>query len=204
MLGDAIQLCGRQLVWIDVHQVRILDMPLVEFRHARLGDAFYHSGSGRIENVCGLFVDILASMIYRLLFVLTCVGLFSVAAQEKYAPLPDKVVQAKTIFLQNDSGEEKFGDNVFQELQQWGRWRIVTNRSGADIVIALDRKPIDTKDRWRNNWYLRILDPTSGEVLWIVKRSVRMMRMGNVAATLGVRSQKTAELFAVLERWERN
>jgi hypothetical protein len=71
------------------------------------------------------------------------------ASEEKYAPLPDKVVQAKTVFLQNDSGEERFGDNVFQELQQWGRWRILTNRSEADIVIALDRKPIDTKDRWR-------------------------------------------------------
>jgi hypothetical protein len=106
------------------------------------------------------------------------------ASGQKYAPLPDKVVQAKTVFLQNDSGEERLGDNVFQELQQWGRWRILTNRSEADIVIALERKPIDTKDRWRNNWYLRILDPASGEVLWIVKRSVRMMRMGNVATTL--------------------
>jgi hypothetical protein len=106
------------------------------------------------------------------------------AADEKYAPLPDKIVQAKTAFLQNDSGEEKFGDNVFQELQQWGRWRIVTNRSEADIVVVLDRKPIDTKDRWRNNWYLRILDPASSEVLWTVKRTMHMMRMGNVVALL--------------------
>jgi hypothetical protein len=126
-------------------------------------------------------------MKFTLLFVMTLAGFSTASAQEKYAPLPDKVVQAKTAFLQNDSGEEKFGDNVFQELQQWGRWRrwrIVPNRSEADVVIALDRKPIDTKDRWRNNWYLRVLDPASGEVLWIVKRSVRMMRMGNVATTM--------------------
>jgi hypothetical protein len=116
--------------------------------------------------------------------VLAFALLLGAASDEKYAPLPDKIVQAKTVFLQNDSGEEKFGDNVFQELQKWGRWRILTNRSEADIVIVLDRKPIDTKDRWRNNWYLRILDPASGEVLWIVKRSVRMMRMGDVAVTL--------------------
>jgi hypothetical protein len=118
------------------------------------------------------------------LSVLALPGLLAAASDEQHAPLPAKVVQAKTAFLQNDSGEEKFADNVFQELQQWAHWRIVTSRSEADIVIVLDRKPIDTKDRWRNNWYLRIVDPTSGEVLWIVKRTMHMMRMGNVATTL--------------------
>ena len=91
----------------------------------------------------------------------------AVAAQEKYAPLPDKLVAARTVFLENDTGEHKFSDHIFEQLQQWGRWRIVTNRGEADVVISLDHK-----DRFHNDFYLRVLDRESGETLWTAKKDV--------------------------------
>ena len=106
-------------------------------------------------------------MTRRLLFVITLAGLFTTSAQEKYAPLPAKLVAAKTAYLENDTGEHKFSDHVFGQLQQWGRWRIVTNRSEADVVVSLDHK-----DRFKNNFYLRVLDRESGEALWTAKKDV--------------------------------
>lgn len=61
---------------------------------------------------------------------------------------------------------------------------MVTNGLDADIVIVLDRKPIDTRDRWRNNFFMRVLARDNGEVLWSDKRSVAMGRMGGVAGSL--------------------
>src|SRR5258708_6073950 len=77
------------------------------------------------------------------------------------ARLLKKLFTAKTAFLQNDTGEQKFTDAVFRELELWGRWRMVTSRADADIVLSLDHK-----NRWHNSFYLRILDRESGETLW--------------------------------------
>jgi hypothetical protein len=119
----------------------------------------------------------IAPMSYRLaLALLVCIGLPSPAQDGKYAPLPDKIVTAKTVFLQNDTGEQKFADNVFKQLEQWGRWRVVTNRAGADIVLSLDHK-----DRFHNNFYLRVLDRESGETLWTAKRDIAIGGWGGVA-----------------------
>jgi hypothetical protein len=109
-------------------------------------------------------------------------GLFAlppVSADEKYAPLPEKIVAAKTVYLQNDSGEPKFSDNVFRQLDKWGRWRVVQNRSEADIIVVLDHK-----DRFKNNFYLWIRDPDSGETLWMAKRDVAIGSWGGVAKAL--------------------
>jgi len=106
------------------------------------------------------------------------------AFDEKYAPLPDKVVEAKTVFLQNDSGEQSLTDQVYREIEQWGRWKVVTNRTEADIVIRLERKPLDSKDRFRNNFYLSVLDGRTSEVLLTLKRNKALGRTGDVAKEL--------------------
>ena len=81
-------------------------------------------------------------MAYRLVLAsyLICVAAVCVFSDQKYAPLPEKIVTAKTVFLQNDSGVQKFADNVYRQLEQWGRWRVVKNRSDADVVVALDHQ----------------------------------------------------------------
>ena len=111
-------------------------------------------------------------------------ALLIAGADEKYAPLPDKIVQAKTVFLQNDSGEQGLIDQVYREIEQWGRWKVVTDRAEADIVIGLDRKPLDSKDRFRNNFYLSVLDGKTGELLLTLKRNKVLGRTGDVAKEL--------------------
>jgi len=101
------------------------------------------------------------------------------AADDTYAPLPDKVVRATTVFLRNDSGQQKFVDNVYKELQKWRRWRVVTNSADADLVLSLDHK-----DGFHNNFYLRIVDRESGETLWTAKKDVAIGSWGGVSKAL--------------------
>ncbi|MDQ2774882.1 MAG: hypothetical protein M3Y57_08165 [Acidobacteriota bacterium] len=43
--------------------------------------------------------------------------------------------------------------------------KIVTNKSEADIVLTVDHK-----DALQNNFYLRISDPETGQLLWTAKK----------------------------------
>jgi hypothetical protein len=112
------------------------------------------------------------------LSMLVCAGICT-AEDAKHAPLPEKIVAAKTAFLQNDTGEQKLADNVFRQLQQWGRWRILTSRADADIVLSLDHK-----ERFHNDFYLRVLDRESGELLWTAKKDVAIGTFNGIAKAL--------------------
>ena len=116
---------------------------------------------------------------FVLVSLICAVTASSAFSDEKYAPLPDRIIVAKTAFLENTSGEQKFADNVYRQLEQWGRWRVVTNRSEADIVVVLDHQ-----DRFHNNFYMRVLDRESGETLWNGKRDVAIGSWGGVAKAL--------------------
>jgi hypothetical protein len=117
-------------------------------------------------------------------FVLCCVA---VAQEKTYAPLPDKVIAAKTVFLVNDSGTAKFGDALYRQVKEWNRWQVVTDRGKADLVLVLSQQeavagvmssasstavgqtasgtgvavPITTQ-----RWYLHVVDAKTGERLW--------------------------------------
>jgi hypothetical protein len=42
------------------------------------------------------------------------------------APLPDKLLAAKTIYLENWSGDADLVDDIYEELQGWNRFKVVT------------------------------------------------------------------------------
>jgi hypothetical protein len=126
--------------------------------------------------------DIIAPM--KVVCAALIAALVLYGAEDKHAPLPDRVVTAKTVFLQNDSGEQNLTDQVYREIERWGRWKVVTDRADADIVISVDRKPLDSKDRFRNNFYLHVLDGKTGEDLLTLKRNKVLGRTGDVAKEL--------------------
>lgn len=113
------------------------------------------------------------------LALIVCSGVSGFAQDGKHAPLPAKLVSARTVFLQNETGEQGFTDAVFMQLQEWGRWRVVTNRANADVVIALDHK-----DRFHNDFFVRVLDRDSGEVLWTAKKDAAIRIWSRVARIL--------------------
>lgn len=76
-------------------------------------------------------------------FVLVCV--FDAAPlaftknkkQKNYAPLPQAVLNAKTVYLDNLSGIAALGDKAYDELQKWGRFKLVAEPQDADLVFFL-------------------------------------------------------------------
>jgi hypothetical protein len=122
--------------------------------------------------------DILTPMKYRFaLAMLLCT--FGAASDDKGSPLPEKIVTAKTVFIQNETGEIKFSDNVRKQLEDWGRWQIVKSKAEADLVLSLQHQ-----QRFHNNFLLVILDRQSGETLWTVKKDVAIGGYAGVARIL--------------------
>jgi hypothetical protein len=73
---------------------------------------------------------------FALLVLVLCS--LAVAGEKAYAPLPDKVVTAKTVFFVNESGTARFGDDLYQQIEAWNRWKVVTDRTKADLELPPD------------------------------------------------------------------
>ena len=99
----------------------------------------------------------------RLLVMVLLAQLCASAGDDKYAPLPDKIVAAKTVFLINETGEPKLGDAVYRQIETWNRWQIVTDKTKADLVLTVHSK---TRTLAPGPFYLSLSDAKSGEQLW--------------------------------------
>jgi hypothetical protein len=108
--------------------------------------------------------------------------------QDQYAPLPEKVVNAKTVFYINDTTSTRFGDDLYQELRKWNRWQVVTDKKKADLILVLSQRdhmegtiatatattsgntayatgasaPIKS-----SSWHIFLIDPPNGQTVWI-------------------------------------
>jgi hypothetical protein len=61
------------------------------------------------------------------------------------APLPFKVLSAKTIYLQNNSGEADMADRAYTQLKEWGRYQVVDVKEKADIIMVLSETTEQTE-----------------------------------------------------------
>lgn len=57
------------------------------------------------------------------------------ANSQKYAPLPNDITNAKTVYLVNQTIEPKVADKAWKELQKWGRFEVVDDMEKADLVF---------------------------------------------------------------------
>ena len=83
---------------------------------------------------------------------------------EKYSPLPDQIVDAKTVYLMNETGKARFGDAVYKQIKTWNRWQVVTDRSKADLLVTVTDK--GGMGSMNPSYYLILTDPKSGNELW--------------------------------------
>ncbi|HZR55699.1 MAG TPA: hypothetical protein VFA74_02410 [Terriglobales bacterium] len=63
--------------------------------------------------------------------------LLSSSAFAAHEPLPPELLQAKTVNIQNYSGQASWADGCYDELQKWGRFKIVSNPKDADLIFRL-------------------------------------------------------------------
>lgn len=73
----------------------------------------------------------------RIILCMLLIAVISpVFGKDKQAPLPEKVITAKTIFIQ--SQDAKLKDKAFTELTKWGRYTVVDSADKADLVMTIE------------------------------------------------------------------
>jgi hypothetical protein len=116
------------------------------------------------------------------------------AQTQKQLPLRLRLLLAKSVYFDNQTGVATVGDKALVRLKKWGRFQLVQNRKKADLILLLTADPYkggyiitsggqkDTidkdghieEDRVPNymplapvrHVYLTVIDPHTGENLW--------------------------------------
>lgn len=69
--------------------------------------------------------------------VLLLLGAMPAQANDKHPSLPTAVLNAKTVYVDNQTTTADLQDAVYTELTKWGRLQIVDTPQKADIVLRL-------------------------------------------------------------------
>lgn len=115
-------------------------------------------------------------------------GLFIclLAVQAAAAPktLPDAVIRAHTVFLENDTGFHELEYSTIFELNKWGRFELAESRDKADLVLRLDNgnhvravpdgqfpsagamNALDEVEIPKGHTRISLLDPKTNAILW--------------------------------------
>jgi len=104
-------------------------------------------------------------------------------AQANSDGLPQALLKAHTVFVENETGFTDLQYTAILELEKWGRYEIADSREKADLIFRMDSgayvrqlpegqlpSPGDNSNAEGAvpNGYTRIalVDPKSGQVLW--------------------------------------
>jgi hypothetical protein len=68
-----------------------------------------------------------------LLLVFGCC--LSLNASRKKNALPESVTSAKAIYVVNETVYKDVGDTAYEELEKWGRFKVVHERKSADLIL---------------------------------------------------------------------
>jgi len=116
-----------------------------------------------------------------LLVVLLAVAVLcgpAVAKKRENPPLPDKILRAKTVFLDCDCRREMAGSvkSVLPTMLEWGRYQVIRDRSQADLILLFSMNPYrgdyftrdgpDPRSPVVDFTILTIIDGHTGEGLW--------------------------------------
>lgn len=65
--------------------------------------------------------------------------LTAAAFAKPHASLPAALLHAKTVYIQNQSGEAKLLDDCYSEIQEWNRFTIIDRPEDADVIVILSK-----------------------------------------------------------------
>jgi hypothetical protein len=130
---------------------------------------------------------------FRIIFVLTSLlAANPVVAQKQLAQSP-RILSAKSVYLNNQTGSDAVGKNALAQLKKWGKFRLICDPKLADLIFLLSADPYKggniilasgqtgsvndghvTEDAAPNYnkqsptryAYLTVIDPKTGDNLW--------------------------------------
>ncbi len=141
----------------------------------------------------------------------------SSAKEKQHLPLPTKVLSAKSVFIDNQSGMASLGDKAFDQLKKWGRFQVVSDRKEADLILLLSAReynggyvttgggqtgtvdesgniettgnPTYTSPVTVRYTFLTVIDPSTGANLWSDSKEWGNLYNGFHSATRGLIQQ---------------
>jgi hypothetical protein len=130
-----------------------------------------------------------------LLFVgsMFLVGGVEFASQKSAAPLPAKILTARTVFVENRPGlvEDRARSEFFDEVYKWNRWRTVAVRAQADLIVVLtahQKQPISPATQYIGTTDITFVDPATQRRVW--SNSMPWSEQGAVRDLIGDLKQR--------------
>lgn len=118
-------------------------------------------------------------------FALIGIPLATPAEREHYPALPEKVKNAKTVFLENQSTYNEAFNHLYEPLSKWGRWKVIAERSKADLRLILTRtSPTGERRKFNPHWFLVLTDPNKDDALVYISADVAIGSEKGVAKLL--------------------
>jgi hypothetical protein len=74
-----------------------------------------------------------------LVFLAALVSTPALPKNPKHAPLPRKIVAARTVYIDNQTDSPNVKDKAYVEIVKRTAWRVVEDRAEADIIIVFSR-----------------------------------------------------------------
>jgi hypothetical protein len=111
-------------------------------------------------------------------------------ANDKHPTLPVNVLNARTIYVDNQTTSAELQNTAYTELSKWGRFQVVDSPQKADIVLRLsngnyvkfvpggEKAPASDPKPAKENWIgadeavppgstrISLIDPQSGNLFW--------------------------------------
>jgi hypothetical protein len=131
------------------------------------------------------------------------------------APVPEKLLAAKTVFLSVTTNKRDFHyKNAYEFLAKWDRWKIVDDQQQADLIIRItdgsdgtvglasgSSTNVGSSSQGTavmlgvplHHYYLNVIDRESGESLWNTDTDERLAQSHDTKRMLKTLQQRIAE-----------
>jgi hypothetical protein len=146
-----------------------------------------------LRSMHAAFMKVQAIPLAAFLLTLSTASLFG--KEKNHVPLPAEVINAKSVYIDNQSEEADVGEKARDKLRKWGRFQIISDRAQADLIFvfstsayssyATSTPPYSTEVE-ANYTYLTIIDGKSGQHLWNTSQKWGNLYSGYHSATRGL------------------
>jgi hypothetical protein len=135
---------------------------------------------------------------FRVIFVVTSLLVANPAVAQKQLAQSAKILSAKSVYFNNQTGSDAVGKNALAQLKKWGKFQLIADPKLADLIFLLsadpykggniilasgqtgsindghiseDPAPNYNKQSPTRYAYLTVIDPKTGDNLWSDKHA---------------------------------
>jgi hypothetical protein len=78
---------------------------------------------------------------FRVIFVVTSLLVANPAVAQKQLAQSAKILSAKSVYFNNQTGSDAVGKNALAQLKKWGKFQLIADPKLADLIFLLSADP---------------------------------------------------------------